>query len=109
MGLGEGMKFLSQTPLIGILRGAETKSLEGAVEAAVEAGILTLEITLNRPEAFEQIALIKDRYGDQIQLVELVLKVILQNLPHQFLLDEGRLVLERQPGHTVILLYGAFI
>ncbi len=68
MGLGEGMKFLSQTPLIGILRGAETKSLEGAVEAAVEAGILTLEITLNRPEAFEQIALIKDRYGDQIQL-----------------------------------------
>lgn len=54
--------------MIGILRGAETEALEGAVEAVVEAGILTLEITLNRPEAFQQIALIKDRFRDQIQL-----------------------------------------
>jgi len=62
------MKFLSQTPLIGILRGADTKSVESAAEAVICAGLKTLEIALNRRDAFAQISLLKRKYGREIQL-----------------------------------------
>ncbi|HUT53404.1 MAG TPA: bifunctional 4-hydroxy-2-oxoglutarate aldolase/2-dehydro-3-deoxy-phosphogluconate aldolase [bacterium] len=62
------MKYLEQVPIIGIIRGAGTKAVEGAVAAAVEGGLRALEITLNRPEACDQIAQIKKRYGDKIAL-----------------------------------------
>jgi len=62
------MKYLRQTPLIGIIRNAETSELERAVAAALAGGLKTLEITLNRPEAIEQIARIKNRYAGEIQL-----------------------------------------
>jgi 2-dehydro-3-deoxyphosphogluconate aldolase/(4S)-4-hydroxy-2-oxoglutarate aldolase len=62
------MKYLDQVPIIGIIRGAETKAVEGAVAAAVKGGIRSLEITLNRAEACEQIGEIKKRYGAEIEL-----------------------------------------
>ena len=62
------MKYLSQVPLIGILRGIGTGSIEATVKAAMDGGFRTLEITLNRQEAFDQISKIKSRFGREIQL-----------------------------------------
>ncbi len=62
------MKYLSQIPIIGIIRGADTLAVEGAVAAALEGGLRTLEITLNREEAFDQLKLIKARYAGKIKL-----------------------------------------
>jgi 2-dehydro-3-deoxyphosphogluconate aldolase/(4S)-4-hydroxy-2-oxoglutarate aldolase len=62
------MRFLDQIPVIGIIRGAETAEVEGAVAAALCAGLPTLEITLSRPEACDQIAAMKARYKDGIEI-----------------------------------------
>jgi 2-dehydro-3-deoxyphosphogluconate aldolase/(4S)-4-hydroxy-2-oxoglutarate aldolase len=62
------MKYLDEIPIVGIIRGAEGETADRAIEAAVAGGIRTLEITLNRDEAFEQISRIKNRFGDEISL-----------------------------------------
>ena len=62
------MKYLSEIPIIGIIRGADTREVEGATAAAVRGGFRVLEITLSRPEAFDQIAAEKARFADQIEL-----------------------------------------
>jgi 2-dehydro-3-deoxyphosphogluconate aldolase/(4S)-4-hydroxy-2-oxoglutarate aldolase len=60
--------YLSRIPIIGIMRGAATEAVETAAEAAVRGGLRILEITLNRPEAFDQIASLSSRFGDEIDL-----------------------------------------
>lgn len=62
------MRYLARIPIIGIIRGASTEAVYGAVAAAFGGGLRTLEITLNRPEALDQIAAIKKRYGADIEL-----------------------------------------
>jgi 2-dehydro-3-deoxyphosphogluconate aldolase/(4S)-4-hydroxy-2-oxoglutarate aldolase len=62
------MKFIGTIPIIGIIRGAETDTVANAAEAAVRGGLKSLEITLNRPEAFDQIARVKALFGDDIDL-----------------------------------------
>ena len=62
------MKFIDKIPIVGIIRGAETEAVEKAAEAAMRGGLKTLEITLNRPEAFDQIASVKARFGDDLDL-----------------------------------------
>jgi 2-dehydro-3-deoxyphosphogluconate aldolase/(4S)-4-hydroxy-2-oxoglutarate aldolase len=68
LGASISMKYLKQTPLIGIIRNAETSEVESAVAAAMAGGLKTLEITLNRPEAIDQIARIKDRFAGEVEL-----------------------------------------
>jgi len=62
------MKFLSQVPVIGIIRGADTEAVKAAVKAAFEGGLRVMEITLNREDAFAQIAMIKADFKDRIDL-----------------------------------------
>lgn len=62
------MKHLSEVPIIGIIRGAETGVVESAAAAAVKGGLRCLEITLNRPEACEQIAALRKKFGDTIEI-----------------------------------------
>jgi len=62
------MKYLESTPIVGIIRGAEGEAAERAVEAALAGGLRTLEVTLNRPEAFDQIARIKERFGADMNI-----------------------------------------
>jgi 2-dehydro-3-deoxyphosphogluconate aldolase/(4S)-4-hydroxy-2-oxoglutarate aldolase len=62
------MKYLDEIPIVAILRGAKGEDADRAVEAAVAGGLKTLEITLNLPEACEQIARIKKRFGEEISL-----------------------------------------
>ncbi len=62
------MRYLDQLPIIGIIRGAETDSVQDAVRAALAGGMRTLEITLNHPKALDQIALINEKYSSEIEL-----------------------------------------
>ena len=58
----------NELPIIGIVRGATTEQLMPVVEVAVEAGLCTLEITLNRMEALVQIEQIRKAFGHAIEL-----------------------------------------
>ncbi len=62
------MKYLKEVPIIGIIRGAETNQVEGAVAAAVQAGLRTVEITLNHPDSIKQISRISAAFPGQIEL-----------------------------------------
>lgn len=55
-------------PIIGIARGATLAELLPAVEAAVSAGLCTLEVTMNRPEALAQIKRLRRDYGRDLEL-----------------------------------------
>ena len=55
-------------PIIGIIRGAGTEQMLLAVEVAVEAGLNTLEITLNRPEAITQLERLRRDFGVDLEL-----------------------------------------
>ena len=62
------MRYLDKVPIMGIIRGAETAQVEGAVTAAMQAGLRTIEITLNHPDAMKQIKRISAGFADQIEL-----------------------------------------
>jgi 2-dehydro-3-deoxyphosphogluconate aldolase / (4S)-4-hydroxy-2-oxoglutarate aldolase len=62
------MKYFDRVPIVSIIRGVDSKSLVFAVEAAIKGGLHTLEITLNRPDAFEQITAIKAKFGADLEL-----------------------------------------
>ena len=62
------MKYFSSIPIIGIIRGADKAAVHEAVDAALHGGLRTLEITLNSPDACEQIAAVKTRFSIDIEL-----------------------------------------
>ena len=62
------MNHFRRVPLIGIIRDTDTGTAERAVAAAMAGGLKTLEITLNRPDAIDQIARIKGRFAREIEL-----------------------------------------
>ena len=57
-----------QVPIIGILRGMKTADLPPVLEAYLKAGMTTIEITMNTPQAEEQIALAVDQFGDRLNI-----------------------------------------
>ena len=54
-------------PVLGIIRGINEGSLKGVVEASLAGGLQFLEITLNTPNSFHLIKIIKSKYS-QIQI-----------------------------------------
>jgi 2-dehydro-3-deoxyphosphogluconate aldolase / (4S)-4-hydroxy-2-oxoglutarate aldolase len=50
------LSALSATPVIGILRGVPGDKISSVINAAFDAGLTCVEITLNTPGAFDQIA-----------------------------------------------------
>jgi 2-dehydro-3-deoxyphosphogluconate aldolase/(4S)-4-hydroxy-2-oxoglutarate aldolase len=44
-------------PLLGIVRGVAPEAIEGLIEAVIEAGLESLEITLNTPDAYRSLRL----------------------------------------------------
>ena len=62
------MKFLEGAPVIGVIRGADDAQVMGAVAASVAAGMRVIEITLSRPEACDQIASLRKKYGNDLAL-----------------------------------------
>jgi len=49
------VNVFKQKPIFGIVRGVELNQIEPLIEAVIDAGLETLEITLNTPGAFELI------------------------------------------------------
>ena len=49
-------KFISECPIIAILRGITTPEVPAVFDALMEAGIRILEIPLNSPDALKSIA-----------------------------------------------------
>jgi len=62
------LEKFEQLPIIGIVRGATTEQVLKVVEAAMEAGLGTLEITLNRVEAVTQIERLAEAFGHELEL-----------------------------------------
>jgi len=62
------LERFEQLPIIGIVRGATTEQVLKVVEAAMEAGLCTLEITLNRVEAVAQIERLHEAFGHELEL-----------------------------------------
>ncbi|MEK9628932.1 MAG: bifunctional 4-hydroxy-2-oxoglutarate aldolase/2-dehydro-3-deoxy-phosphogluconate aldolase [Nitrospinota bacterium] len=65
--MGFDLPLFESEPVLGIIRGVKEEDLEGVIEAALLGGLKFLEVTLNTPNAFHLIRLIKNKYP-QIQL-----------------------------------------
>ncbi|MBN1524694.1 MAG: bifunctional 4-hydroxy-2-oxoglutarate aldolase/2-dehydro-3-deoxy-phosphogluconate aldolase [Spirochaetales bacterium] len=59
-------KDFLNTPLIGILRGIEIQHVPVVFEAALNAGLAAIEITVNTPNAFDLIGHAAEHYGEHI-------------------------------------------
>ena len=59
-------RYLSQCPLIAIIRGVTPDEVEAIGAAIHEAGIRIIEVPLNSPEPFASIALLAGRFGDDM-------------------------------------------
>lgn len=58
----------SQVPLIGIIRNLSFADVKTILPVYAEAGLTTLEITMNTPSAAEIIRYAADNYGDQLNI-----------------------------------------
>lgn len=58
----------AQRPLVGILRGLDTEPALHAAQSAAAGGITNLEVTLNTPEATDQIRRLSDMMGDRVNI-----------------------------------------
>ena len=59
-------RYLSQCPLIAIIRGVTPDEVESIGAAIHEAGIRIIEVPLNSPEPFASIARLAGRFGDDM-------------------------------------------
>ncbi len=55
-------------PLVGILRGFKWSQTRKAVEAIIEGGMTTVEVTMNSPDALNQIQSLQTEFADQINV-----------------------------------------
>ncbi|HXG99555.1 MAG TPA: 2-dehydro-3-deoxy-6-phosphogalactonate aldolase, partial [Sphingomicrobium sp.] len=58
-------KFLTECPLVAILRGIEPNEAEAIGDALFDAGIRIIEVPLNSPDPLESIARLSARFGDR--------------------------------------------
>ena len=59
-------RMLSLMPLVAILRGLKPAEAIDVAGALKEAGFLCLEIPLNSPDPFSSVALLTEKFGDQL-------------------------------------------
>lgn len=57
--------FLTELPLVAILRGVTPARIEGVAAALFDAGIRAIEVPLNSPEPFKSIEILAKTYGDR--------------------------------------------
>ncbi|MBD3426505.1 MAG: bifunctional 4-hydroxy-2-oxoglutarate aldolase/2-dehydro-3-deoxy-phosphogluconate aldolase [Candidatus Omnitrophica bacterium] len=62
------MERFERLPLMGIVRGVSLQDMGKLAETAVEAGLRTMEITMNTPGAKELISLSREIAGDRMQI-----------------------------------------
>ncbi|WP_236976067.1 bifunctional 4-hydroxy-2-oxoglutarate aldolase/2-dehydro-3-deoxy-phosphogluconate aldolase [Membranihabitans maritimus] len=61
-------KDFHKTPIIGILRKINSSALPYILDTYVNAGLTTIEITMNSPEATDQIRYAVKHFGDQLYI-----------------------------------------
>lgn len=59
-------KLLKEMPLVGIFRGIQPEESESIVSVAIEAGIRIVEVPLNSPDPYRSIALLANRFHDNV-------------------------------------------
>ncbi|HEX4761173.1 MAG TPA: 2-dehydro-3-deoxy-6-phosphogalactonate aldolase [Sphingomicrobium sp.] len=59
-------QYLSQCPLIAIIRGVTPDEAEAIGQAIHDAGIRIIEVPLNSPEPFASIARLASKFGDEV-------------------------------------------
>ncbi len=64
----EQKKRLLQSKIIGIIRVDHTQNILKLVQAILEGGIHTIEISLNTPNAYEAIKRVDKKFGDEVFL-----------------------------------------
>jgi 2-dehydro-3-deoxyphosphogalactonate aldolase len=57
--------LLAELPLVAILRGVTPARIEGVAGALFEAGLRTIEVPLNSPQAFQSIEILAKTFGDR--------------------------------------------
>ena len=57
-----------KTPMVAILRNLPSSSLLSIAKCMVTSGISTMEITINTPGALASIQLLRDKYGDKLNI-----------------------------------------
>ena len=62
----EALKIIEETRIISIIRGIPKDHILATVDALYKGGIKCVEITMDSPNALEMIALVKEKYTDEI-------------------------------------------
>lgn len=57
-----------EQPIVGIIRGIKEESLFGTLDAVIEAGLKTIEITMNTPDAAKLIKSAVDKYSTELTI-----------------------------------------
>ena len=61
-------ELLEKNPIVGILRGFHTDQLHPLVQAVLEGGLTSLEVTMNTPGAAEQIGIARSAFGNRMNI-----------------------------------------
>lgn len=61
-------EIFEDVPIVGIARSIDQSTLERIVPIYIEAGLTTLEVTMDSPNALELIAYLNKEYGDQLNI-----------------------------------------
>ena len=61
-------QLFNQTPVIGILRGVPTNTIKKFTPIYLESGFTTLEITMNSAGATESIKILRDEFGNNLNI-----------------------------------------
>jgi 2-dehydro-3-deoxyphosphogluconate aldolase/(4S)-4-hydroxy-2-oxoglutarate aldolase len=62
------VKDFEKLPLMGILRGVDEADIDGLLESVIEAGLKTIEVTMNTPSAATLISKIRKSFGNRIEV-----------------------------------------
>lgn len=62
------IEAFERLPILGILRGGDAECISALIDTVIEAGLRSLEITLNTPNAFELIGRARERAAGRLML-----------------------------------------
>ncbi|HSX18119.1 MAG TPA: bifunctional 4-hydroxy-2-oxoglutarate aldolase/2-dehydro-3-deoxy-phosphogluconate aldolase [Candidatus Saccharimonadales bacterium] len=63
-----GLRHFEEIPVVGVLRGIEASQLKPVIETAVDAGLATIEFTVNTPGSWRLLERAAGNFGDDIDL-----------------------------------------
>lgn len=61
-------RTLTTTRVVAVLRARQASDYAPVVEALMKGGVISIELTLSTPGAIEEVASLRDRFGDAVEL-----------------------------------------